>query len=176
MQQWILKSLSLRNGLQTSGTSTCHYYQKSQQVWGKGPCQTLLGGIVSPRQSLYLCIPLSLLFPCLESRSPDLSESSLGLAGRDHALRLCGAGFDVWAAEGKAVRVLFSLNPFFGDIHPEGTGCSTSALHWQWCGCWCSGLARAREAVDSGTLNVSCSLSRGSHLFADSAIICYLSA
>lgn len=84
----------------------------------------MLDDIVSARKSLCLYIP-----PCL-CFAPDTNEGSSELAGRDHTVRLRGAGLPVGAAAGRERRVLLALSPFFGDIHHEGTGCSRPALHW----------------------------------------------
>lgn len=71
----------------------------------------------------------SLYLLCPSSRSPDPSEGGSEV-GRDHTVRLRGAGLPVRAAAGRVKRVLVGQGPFFGDIHPEGTACSKPALHW----------------------------------------------
>lgn len=165
MRQWILRSPSSRKELQPSGAATCHFQQDNQQVHGKGPCKTFLGGTVYPRKSLRLCIPP--YFCCVPARPADPQtpvKVAQKLAGRALAVRRWGAGLPGRAAAGRERRVLLGPGPFFGDIHPEGTGCSRPALHCNEVAAGGGGLARGREAVDSESPDVPCALSSGSHL------------
>lgn len=106
------------------------YLQDRRWCMARVPCDTFLGTI-SLRKSLCLCIPLS---PCCSPAPPADPQIPLKvaqkLAGRDHTVRLHGAGLPVRAAAGTVRRVLLGPGPFFGDIHSEGTGCSKPALHW----------------------------------------------
>lgn len=139
---------------------------------GKGPCDTFLGGTVSLRKSLCLHIPLS---PCYAPAPPADPQTplkvALKLAGRDHTVRLHGAGLPVRAAAGRVRRVLLGPGPFFGDIHPKAQAAPSLLCTGNEVAASVGGLAGGREGVALETQNVPCGLSCEFCLSADLAFI-----